>query len=896
MASGIPPPNPVGQMPVSSFASGVQPVATNVVPPFPPGLPPPNMQPMGVMPPVPPPAYFAGYQPAMPGAPPQQIGIPGAPMPTAFMPGVMPPAPGQPFQPPHFNPQAMMIGMMPVVGLPATPKTDDKASAKPSQKQAAAEEKQQEPKEEKPKKKKKVKKKKSPWSTHQAPDGREYFYNTETKQSVWSKPEELKTPGELLLDSCPWKEYKTDSGRPYYHNNESKESKWTIPEELEKIKDQIKEEKEKQKESEEEEEEVTDDSDDEKEESNTKDGDEKKENGSSNDISKTPIIEKREYETKEEAKQAFKELLKDKGVPSNASWEAAMKMIVTDPRYLALPKVNEKKQVFNTYKQQKANEEREEHRMKLKHAKEDLRKFLETHPKIHSWTRWRRASELFDGQEVWDAVSDRDKRDIYDDVIFALAKKEKEDEKKLRVKNREYMLEVFSNVSSITYRTLWSEAQEAVKEHPKYMEDETVLQILSEEKEVALMAFDDHARELEKEYEEERIREKNRLKRQQRKNREGFLALLGELNKSGYLTSMSRWMDLYPKISADVRFSNMLGQPGSTPLDLFKFFVEDLRARYNDEKKIIKEILKDRNMNFEVETTFEEFNDLVMNDQRSATLDPGNIKFAFNSMHEKAEGREKERLKKEERESKRRESSFKQMLKQAAPPLESGDRWDNVRSRFSSDSIFNSIGLESERVRIFKEFISTLESKSKSKKKSSKKHKRRSRSSSASYSEEERTSRKKKKRRSRSRTPSSASESEQEVRKKEKKHKKKTRKKKHHSPTPSESESEVEVEQPREKSREKDRSRSKHKSKDKTRDRKDKREKRKAEAIDDDDDDDDDKMSESGSEEGEMRSPIPSKKKKTDWDTSSEDEAELQKRKRELLRKLRASAQQDDDS
>ena len=52
----------------------------------------------------------------------------------------------------------MMIGMMPVVGLPATPKPDDKASAKLSQKQAAAEEKQQEPKEEKPKKKKKVKK------------------------------------------------------------------------------------------------------------------------------------------------------------------------------------------------------------------------------------------------------------------------------------------------------------------------------------------------------------------------------------------------------------------------------------------------------------------------------------------------------------------------------------------------------------------------------------------------------------------------------------------------------------------------------------------------------------------------------------------------------------------
>ena len=31
---------------------------------------------------------------------------------------------------------------------------------------------------------------------------------------------------------------------------------------------------------------------------------------------------------------------------------------------------------------------------------------------------------------------------------------------------------------------------------------------------------------------------------------------------------------------------------GSTPLDLFKFYVEDLKARLYDEKKIIKEILK----------------------------------------------------------------------------------------------------------------------------------------------------------------------------------------------------------------------------------------------------------------------------------------------------------------
>jgi pre-mRNA-processing factor 40 len=68
--------------------------------------------------------------------------------------------------------------------------------------------------------------------------------------------------------------------------------------------------------------------------------------------------------------------------------------------------------------------------------------------------------------------------------------------------------------------------------------------------------------------------------------------LLDELHEKGKLNSMSLWMDLYPSISQDMRFSSMLGQSGSTPLDLFKFYVEDLKARFHDEKKIVKEIIK----------------------------------------------------------------------------------------------------------------------------------------------------------------------------------------------------------------------------------------------------------------------------------------------------------------
>ena len=30
------------------------------------------------------------------------------------------------------------------------------------------------------------------WSEHTAPDGKKYYYNTETQESVWEKPQELK--------------------------------------------------------------------------------------------------------------------------------------------------------------------------------------------------------------------------------------------------------------------------------------------------------------------------------------------------------------------------------------------------------------------------------------------------------------------------------------------------------------------------------------------------------------------------------------------------------------------------------------------------------------------------------------------------------------------------------
>ncbi|XP_029769312.1 pre-mRNA-processing factor 40 homolog B isoform X3 [Terrapene carolina triunguis] len=494
------------------------------------------------------------------------------------------------------------------------------------------------------------------------------------------------------------------------------------------------------------------------------------------------------WSTKDEAKLAFKELLKDKGVPSNTSWELAMKMIVDDPRYSALPKLSEKKQAFNAYKAQREKEEKEEARLRAKEAKEELQRFLEQHERMSSITRYRKAEQMFGEQEVWAVVPERDRKEIYDDVLFFLAKKEKEHAKQLRKRNIQALKNILDSMSNVSFQTTWSEAQQYLMDNPTFAEDQDLQNM---DKEDALICFEEHIRTLEKEEEEEKEKTKLRERRQQRKNREAFQAFLDELHDKGQLHSMSTWMELYPSLSADARFANMLGQPGSTPLDLFKFYVEDLKARFHDEKKIIKDILKDRGFGVEVNTTFEDFAHVISFDKRAATLDAGNIKLTFNSLLEKAEAREREREKEEVRKLRRREAAFKSMLKQAAPPLEPGSSWDEVRERFVSDLAFEQITLESERIRLFREFLQVVENEcqhyhakaKKHTKRGRKHHRKRSQSGSESEleSHHQRAQKRKKRNHSESGSELSSSPDSDLSSRKSRKQKKKSKKKRHKS-------------------------------------------------------------------------------------------------------------------
>ncbi|KAH9632309.1 hypothetical protein HF086_010234 [Spodoptera exigua] len=508
----------------------------------------------------------------------------------------------------------------------------------------------------------------SPWSEHKAPDGRTYYYNSK------------------LLSACVWKEYTTDAGRVYYHNIETKESSWIIPKELQEIKDKIAAEEAAQAAL----------------SAEVPPGEvplpmsPSNQTGSSaldeamaktlaaidpNLANSIPIPEESkpeemnvptqnniievpenppelQYKDKKEAIEAFKELLKDRNVPSNATWEQCVKIISKDPRYATFKKLNEKKQAFNAYKTQKLKDEREEQRLKTKKNRENLEEFLLSCDRVTSLTKYYKCEEMFNN------------------------------------------LEVLENMNEITYSSTWSEAQVLLLENSAFKND---VSLLGMDKEDALIVFEQHIRNLEAEYLQEREQVKKRNKRQQRKNRDNFLVLLDTLHEEGKLTSMSLWVELYPVISADMRFSAMLGQNGSTPLDLFKFYVENLKARFHDEKKVIKEILKEKSFEVKPDTTFEEFATVVCEDSKSASLDAGNVKLTYNSLLEKAEARNKEKIKEESKAQKKIESAFKWALTEAN--IDHQLSWNEVKEKLDLNAPeFAAVPYEEDRVRIYKDF------------------------------------------------------------------------------------------------------------------------------------------------------------------------------------------------
>ncbi len=149
--------------------------------------------------------------------------------------------------------------------------------------------------------------------------------------------------------------------------------------------------------------------------------------------------------------------------------------------------------------------------------------------------------------------------------------------------------QLLRSLPSITEATRWVDAQQIYMNTPEYQQDKTLREMDMLD---FLAVYEEHIKSLERETAEKKKRDLEEQARQQRRNRDAYRALMDELRQKNVITAKSKWKETYPLIHTDEHYQNMLGQPGSNPLELFWDIVEELDEILYQQRKIVTEIMK----------------------------------------------------------------------------------------------------------------------------------------------------------------------------------------------------------------------------------------------------------------------------------------------------------------
>jgi pre-mRNA-processing factor 40 len=268
---------------------------------------------------------------------------------------------------------------------------------------------------------------------------------------------------------------------------------------------------------------------------------------------------------------------------------------------------------------------------------------LSSHPEIKHYTRWKTARPIIEGETIFRSAKDDDeRRQLFEDYIIELKKANVERESSTRKLALDELVEILKGLDLEPY-SRWSEAQGIIQSNQRFQGDQ---KFKSLSKFDLLTAFENHIKSLEKTFNDARQQEKNQKSRRERQNRDRFLGLLHELKASNKIKAGSKWSQIYPLIKADDRYQAMLGQSGSTPLDLFWDMVEEeeraLRSTRNDVLDVLDvcephvesiDIMltdhQDKQFEIQQKTTFEEFLALMQNDRRTANVERDALALIF---------------------------------------------------------------------------------------------------------------------------------------------------------------------------------------------------------------------------------------------------------------------------
>ncbi|KAI5465966.1 hypothetical protein BGZ63DRAFT_501560 [Mariannaea sp. PMI_226] len=555
----------------------------------------------------------------------------------------------------------------------------------------------------------------SSWQEHHTPDGRAYYFNSATKVTQWTKPEDMMLPAERALANQPWKEYTAEGGRKYWYNTETKQSSWEMPDAYksalgatsepatpapstpfasgpipgpggyrDSAYDQHRDHRETYPES----------------RQLTYGSDPKAQ-------AFVPATNDPEYATLEEAEAAFVKLLKRSGAQPDWTWEDTIRATARDPQFRAIKDPKDRRAAFEKYCQDMVLQDKERAKERLAKLRADFETMLKRHPEITHYTRWKTARPMMEGETIFRSTNnEEERRQLFEEYIIGLKKAHAEQQTSLRKNAMDGLIDLLPKLNLEPY-TRWSDAQGIISSTQPFQNDEKYQTLTKFD---ILTAFQNHMKALERKFNDAKQEEKNKKFRKERKCRDAFRSLLAELRRGGQINAGTKWSQIVPVIENDTRYTNMAGLGGSTPQELFWDAIEEEERGLRGPRNDVLDVIEDKRFELTPTSEFEEFLSLMKDDRRTANIDRDILKLIFDRLREKRSSkREDDRT--AERQQRRAVDELRAYMKRVEPPITLGDTYEKVRSRLLKSDEFQAVASEEARRSAFDKHLRRLREK-----------------------------------------------------------------------------------------------------------------------------------------------------------------------------------------
>lgn len=412
------------------------------------------------------------------------------------------------------------------------------------------------------------------WTEATTDAGRVYYFNSQTGESTWTRPEGVNiismadaSSGRKPSSSEPlpganatamakisgstsstaniagsWRELTAQNGRKYYINVVTKATVWEMPAEYREFLD-------------------------------------RQQNKGAATIDRV------------NAEETFMRILREAGVRSDWEWEQALRLIIDHPSYKCIPSLQERKEVFAKYKQSERVRERDERSRLAQAAREAFQRMLDEDPRIQVGVRWTDAMEFLEDRPEYAAIgSSRERAEIFDAYISHL-RRTLGNERKLAPSAGKFA-EILQRIPEITLETTWKEGIKLFSVHPEFIESPELQRLDPMD---MLIAYEKYIKSLEDKEVEELREARLEVRRKERLARKEMRRIIEELVESRKFTALTTWIEFRAMTGHLACFEGMITSHPSdpTPLDFYWDALDSLQRSYIPDRRIILDSLKE---------------------------------------------------------------------------------------------------------------------------------------------------------------------------------------------------------------------------------------------------------------------------------------------------------------